>query len=101
MGTALVYVGLQLPVFYQTFTLLIFAYVLRFIPLGITSVRNSLESMDNSPASAARTLGAGPAEIFRRVTLPQGRKVIIRSCTGLSRNTERVTSYFTPRPYRL
>tara|TARA_B100000700_G_scaffold143290_1_gene159271 strand:+ start:357 stop:1859 length:1503 start_codon:yes stop_codon:yes gene_type:complete len=76
MGTALVYVGLQLPVFYQTFTLLIFAYVLRFIPLGITSVRNSLESMDNSLASAARTLGADPAEIFRRVTLPQVSKGI-------------------------
>ena len=71
MGTALIYLGLKLPVFYQTFTLLIFAYVLRFIPLGITSVRNSLEGMDNSLASAARTLGAGPAEIFRRVTLPQ------------------------------
>lgn len=76
MGTALVYVGLQLPVFYQTFTLLIFAYVLRFIPLGITSVRNSLESMDNSLTSAARTLGAGPTEIFRRVTLPQVSKGI-------------------------
>ena len=76
MGTALVYVGLQLPVFYQTFTLLIFAYVLRFIPLGITSVRNSLESMDNSLTSAARTLGAGPAEIFGRVTLPQVSKGI-------------------------
>ncbi len=76
MGTALVYVGLQLPVFYQTFTLLIFAYVLRFIPLGITSVRNSLESMDNSLASAARTLGAGSTEVFRRVTLPQVSKGI-------------------------
>ena len=76
MGTALVYVGLKLPVLYQTFTLLIFAYVLRFIPLGITSLRNSLESMDNSLASAARTLGAGPAEIFRRVTLPQVSKGI-------------------------
>ena len=76
MGTALVYVGLQLPVFYQTFTLLIFAYVLRFIPLGITSVRNSLESMDNSLASAARTLGAGSTEVFKRVTLPQVSKGI-------------------------
>ena len=76
MGTALVYVGLQLPVFYQTFTLLIFAYVLRFIPLGITSVRNSLESMDNSLISAARTLGASSTEVFRRVTLPQVSKGI-------------------------
>ena len=32
--------------------------------------------MDNSLASAARTLGAGPAEIFRRVTLPQVSKGI-------------------------
>ena len=76
MGTALVYVGLQLSILYQTFTLLIFAYVLRFIPLAITSVRNSLESMDNSLASAARTLGAGPTEIFRRVTFPQVSKGI-------------------------
>ncbi len=70
MGTALVYVGLQLPVLYQTLSLLVMAYVLRFIPLAIGSIRSTTENIDSGLVKAARSLGAGPAEAFRRVTLP-------------------------------
>jgi iron(III) transport system permease protein len=77
MGTALVYVGLQLPIIYQTFVLLIFAYVLRFLPLGISSVRNSLEGFDDSLTNAARSLGADSSEAFKRVTLPLLSKGIV------------------------
>lgn len=70
MGTALVYLGLQLPALYQTLSLLVAAYVLRFLPLAVGSVRSSGEKLDGSLVSAARLLGATPMEAFRRVTLP-------------------------------
>ncbi|MDO3381109.1 ABC transporter permease [Gilvimarinus algae] len=70
MGTALVYVGLQLPFLYQTLGLLVLAYVLRFLPLAVGSVRSSAESLDASLVKAARLLGASPREAFTRVTLP-------------------------------
>ncbi len=70
MGTALVYLGLQLPFLYQTLTLLVLAYMLRFLPLAIGSVRTATENLDNSLVNAAKILGASPQEAFRRVTLP-------------------------------
>lgn len=70
MGTALVYLGLQLPFLYQTLALLIFAYVLRFLPLAVGTIRSTTERLDSSLVNAARVLGASPNESFRRVTLP-------------------------------
>jgi len=70
MGTALVYIGLQLPFMYQTLGLLVLAYVLRFLPLAVGTVRSTAEKLDTSLVKAARVLGAGPREVFRRVTLP-------------------------------
>lgn len=70
MGTALVYLSLQLPFLYQTLAVLVFAYVIRFLPLAVGSIRATTEGIDNSIARAARVLGASPAETFRRVTLP-------------------------------
>ncbi|MDZ7803323.1 iron ABC transporter permease [Thiohalophilus sp.] len=70
MGTALVYVGLQLPLLYQTLALLVLAYVMRFMPLAVGSVRSTAERMDDSLIYAARSLGATHREAFRRVTLP-------------------------------
>jgi iron(III) transport system permease protein len=70
MGTALVYVGLQLPALYQTLSLLVMAYVLRFIPLAVGSVRTTSENIDSGLVKAARVLGASPREAFMRITLP-------------------------------
>lgn len=70
MGTALVYIGLQLPFLYQTLGLLVMAYVLRFLPLAVGSVRSTAEGLDPSLVKAARLLGASPREAFQRVTLP-------------------------------
>jgi iron(III) transport system permease protein len=70
MGTALVYVGLQLPALYQTLGLLVMAYVLRFLPLAVGSVRTTAENIDSGLVKAARVLGASPREAFTRITLP-------------------------------
>lgn len=70
MGTALVYLGLKVPFLYQTLGLLVFAYVIRFLPLAVGSIRSTAEGLDASLVSAARVLGASPSEAFRRVTLP-------------------------------
>lgn len=70
MGTALVYVGLQLTFLYQTLALLVLAYVLRFLPLAVGTIRSSTESLDGSLVNAARVLGASPKEAYQRITLP-------------------------------
>lgn len=77
MGTALVYLGLKLSFLYQTLTLLVAAYVLRFLPLAVGSIRATAETLDASLVNAARVLGAGPAEVFRRITLPLTRRGMI------------------------
>lgn len=77
MGTALVYVGLQLSFLYQTLTLLMVAYVMRFLPLAVGTIRASAESQDDSYVKAARVLGAGRREVFRRITLPLTRRGIV------------------------
>ncbi|CAN0029165.1 unnamed protein product, partial [Chrysoparadoxa australica] len=68
--TALVYVGLQLSVLYQTLALLVIGYVLRFLPLAVGSLRTRLERIEHHQIAAARSLGAAPFEAFRRITLP-------------------------------
>ena len=70
MGTALLYLSLELPVLYQTLAVLVAAYVLRFLPLAVGAARATAETVDSNLTPAARVLGAGPFEVFRRVTLP-------------------------------
>lgn len=70
MGTALVYLGLQVTVLYQTLALLVIAYVLRFLPLAVGSIRSTAENQEAGLVKAARVLGASPKEAFMRVTLP-------------------------------
>lgn len=77
MGTALVYLGLKLTFLYQTLALLVIAYVLRFLPLAVGSIRSTLERIDGNLVHAARTLGASPGEVFRRVTLPLALRGIV------------------------
>lgn len=73
IGLALVFFGLAVvPGMYRTgVALLIFAYVVRFIPQAVGSIRSSVLQMDQRLLEASRTLNAGRFETFRRVTLPQ------------------------------
>jgi len=55
---------------YQTLPLLVFAYVVRFLPQALAGARDALGRVDPELEQAARGLGAGPGRTFRRVTLP-------------------------------
>ncbi|GAB3032313.1 iron ABC transporter permease [Natronobiforma cellulositropha] len=72
IALALVFLGTRtLPSLYrQGVWLLVFAYVVRFLPQAVGSVRSSVLQLDEKTIEAARTLNAGPLETFRRVTLP-------------------------------
>jgi iron(III) transport system permease protein len=71
IGLALVFFGARYatPV-YQTLPLLVFAYVVRFLPQAVGSTRASLLQVDPALHDAARVLGRSPAAAFREVTLP-------------------------------
>jgi iron(III) transport system permease protein len=75
MGLALVYFGSQYGGgFYRNglvlLPLLVFAYVVRFLPQAVGSSRASVEQVSGRLPEAARTLGRSPTEAFRDVTLP-------------------------------
>jgi len=70
LATALVYIGLRIDFLYQTLTLLVAGYVLRFLPLAVGALRTSAARIDASLLGAARSLGASRLETFRRVSLP-------------------------------
>jgi len=71
IGLALVFFGARYatPV-YQTLPLLVFAYVVRFLPQAVGASRASLLQVDPALTDAARVLGRSPAGAFREVTLP-------------------------------
>ncbi|MFC7068839.1 ABC transporter permease [Halobaculum lipolyticum] len=55
---------------YQSLPLLVFAYVVRFLPQAVGSTRSSVLGVDRDLVGAARLLGEPPRGAFRRVTLP-------------------------------
>ncbi|WP_321168283.1 iron ABC transporter permease [Halorubrum sp. JWXQ-INN 858] len=71
IGLALVFFGANYaPWIYRTVPLLVFAYVVRFLPQVVGTTRSAVLQVDDRLVEAARTLNAGPVETFRKVTLP-------------------------------
>ena len=56
---------------YQTLALLIFAYVIRFLPEALGTCRGAMLQVHPNTEEAARSLGASPPRVFLRVTAPQ------------------------------
>jgi len=72
IALALVFFGANYaPWIYQTLPLLIFAYVVRFMPQALGASRTSLLQTNPKTEEAARGLGKGKLAVLRRITLPQ------------------------------
>jgi iron(III) transport system permease protein len=54
---------------YQTFALLVFAYVVRFMPQALAATSSALEAVNPRVEEAARGLGRGPFAVLLTVTM--------------------------------
>ncbi len=71
VALAFVTVSLRVvPAVYQTALLLVAAYAVLFLPRAVVSVRAGLEQAPVVLDDVAASLGSGPFEVVRRVTLP-------------------------------
>ncbi|GGN09894.1 ABC transporter permease [Halarchaeum nitratireducens] len=68
--SSVVGIASYLPALYQTLPLLIFAYVVRFLPQSVGATRSSVMRVDRELTEAARLLGQSSLGAFRRVALP-------------------------------
>jgi iron(III) transport system permease protein len=62
---------------YQSLALLVFAYVVRFLPQALAGVESSLAAVGPRVEEAARALGRGPLEASLTVTVPLIRSGIL------------------------
>jgi len=75
VALALVYVGIRVtPSLYQTLAMLVFAYVVLFLPQAVGAIRSSLLQVDTNLEAAARMLGSSRLATLWRVTLPLARR---------------------------
>jgi len=71
LGIALIRFSLEVvPAVYKTLPLLVFAYVVRFVPQAVGSIRTSTQQVDGRLTEASRVLGRSRLGTFRSVTLP-------------------------------
>jgi iron(III) transport system permease protein len=71
VALALVFFGVRVaqPI-YQRTPLLLIAYAVLFLPAGVGAVRAAVAMSSPRVEEVARSLGSGPLEVLRRVTLP-------------------------------
>ena len=62
---------------YQTFALLVIAYVIRFLPEAVAATRSALLAVSPAFEEAARSLGRSPFQVIREVTFPMLRKGLL------------------------
>jgi iron(III) transport system permease protein len=62
---------------YQTLALLVFAYVVRFFPQGLSGVESALERVSPRHEEAAKGLGRDSLQTLRLVTLPLARSGVL------------------------
>lgn len=72
VGLSLIFLGLRyVNVLYGTVFILIFAYIVRFIPQAVGTMESSILQVDPKHVEAARSMGDGSLRSFRRVVFPQ------------------------------
>ena len=77
VALALVFFGVRFEALYQSLALLVFAYVVRFMPQALAATRSSLEAIDPRLLDASRSLGRGPARTFATVVAPLARPGVL------------------------
>ncbi len=71
IALSLVFFGANFaPWLYQTLWILVFAYVVRFLPQAMGAMQISLSQMNPRLEEAGRSLGLGNRAVFRRITAP-------------------------------
>ena len=71
VGLAVVFVGIRLvPDLYQRTPMLVFAYVVLFLPLAVGVVRSAVDAVPTALEDAASSLGSGRLRTFGRVVAP-------------------------------
>ena len=71
VALALVFVGIRVvPSLYQTLAMLVFAYIVLFLPQAIAAIRTPLMQQPADLEAASRTLGVGRLRTLQRVTVP-------------------------------
>jgi iron(III) transport system permease protein len=76
VALALVFFGARLGFLYQSFALLLLAYLIRFMPYALASTRASLDGVSPRLEEAARSLGRKPLAATTAVVLPLARSGI-------------------------
>jgi iron(III) transport system permease protein len=71
VALSLVFLGANyLPFIYQTLPMLVFAYVVLFLPQSVGTIRSSLLQVNPQLEESARSLGRTPWQTLREITLP-------------------------------
>lgn len=72
IALALVFLGTRTfpSIYRQGIALLVFGYVIRFLPQAVGTMRASVLGIDDGLIDAARTLNVGRFRVFTRITLP-------------------------------
>jgi iron(III) transport system permease protein len=75
VALALVFFGIRVATpLYQTLAMLVFAYVVLFLPQAVGAIRSSLLQVNPNVEAASRTLGSSRLRTLRAVTLPLARR---------------------------
>lgn len=75
VALSLVFVGLRVATpLYQTLAMLVFAYVVLFLPQAVGAIRSTALQVTPDVEAASRTLGVSRLGTLRRVTLPLVRR---------------------------
>lgn len=75
VALALVFVGIRLATpLYQTLAMLVFAYVVLFLPQAVGTIRTTLLQVNPNVEAASRVLGGSRMATLGRVTLPLARR---------------------------
>lgn len=78
VALSLVFLGANyLPWLYQTLPMLVFAYLVLFLPQSVGTVRSSLLQVNPQLEESARSLGKTPWQTLRQITLPLVRPGVV------------------------